>query len=186
MLAGLNDNPEQAHELGRLLGPRSQQYLVNLIPWNPVFSPGIDFKAPGPDRLAAFHDIVRAHDLQCTVRREMGQEIAGRLLAPVFLVDIRLELMMWTSGSARSEGLGQAWLEEPLSDVSSDHCDFRSSLSSLSVSPRHLAETKLHALDAHSVPILVGSEVPRLEYQDPEFGKDRLDHMCCPGLFNLG
>ena len=112
MLAGVNDNPEQAHELGRLLGPRSQQYLVNLIPWNPVFSPGIDFEAPGPDRLTAFHDIVRSHGLQCTVRREMGQEIAGRLLGPACsLVDTLSELMMWTSGSVRSGGLGQAWLE---------------------------------------------------------------------------
>ena len=81
MLAGVNDGPEQAHELGRLLGQRSQQYMVNLIPWNPVFSPGIDFEAPSLDRLSAFHDIVRSHGLQCTVRREMGQEIAGRLLA---------------------------------------------------------------------------------------------------------
>lgn len=82
MLAKVNDNPEQAHELGKLLSHRPEQYMVNLIPWNPVYSPSISFEAPGPERLAAFHRIVRSYSLHCTVRKEMGQEIAGEILVP--------------------------------------------------------------------------------------------------------
>ena len=85
MLARVNDNPEQAHELGKLLSHRPTQYMVNLIPWNPVYSPTIDFEAPDSQRLAAFHSIVRSYNLHCTVRREMGQEIAGSLLQPTEL-----------------------------------------------------------------------------------------------------
>ncbi len=77
MLARVNDNPIQAHQLGQLLGHRPEQYMVNLIPWNPVYSPDISFEAPGPERLDEFHRIVRSHGLHCTVRREMGQEIEG-------------------------------------------------------------------------------------------------------------
>lgn len=81
MLANVNDSPKEAHELGQLLSHRRTQYMVNLIPWNPVFSPEIQFEAPGAEILAAFHSIVRSYDLLCTVRREMGQEIAGDFLA---------------------------------------------------------------------------------------------------------
>lgn len=80
MLAGVNDGPQQAHELGRLLRPRHAQYMVNLIPWNPVYSPGIAFEAPGNSSLTAFHDTVRSYSIQCTIRREMGQDISGVLL----------------------------------------------------------------------------------------------------------
>ena len=88
MLAKVNDNPEQAHQLGKLLSHRRAQYMVNLIPWNPVYSPEISFEAPGPERLSEFHRIVRSYSLHCTVRREMGQEIAGRSSAPPFLLCI--------------------------------------------------------------------------------------------------
>ena len=77
MLARVNDNPQQAHQLGRLLSHRPEQYMVNLIPWNPVYSPDINFEAPGPERLAEFHSVVRSHNVICTVRKEMGQEIEG-------------------------------------------------------------------------------------------------------------
>jgi len=77
MLAKVNDNPEQAHQLGRLLSHRPHQYMVNLIPWNPVYSPDISFEAPGPERLDEFHRVVRSHNIICTVRKEMGQEIEG-------------------------------------------------------------------------------------------------------------
>ncbi len=35
MLRGVNDNPEQAHELGALL--RGRNVVQNLIPWNPIY-----------------------------------------------------------------------------------------------------------------------------------------------------
>lgn len=81
MLAGVNDGSKEAHELGHLLQHRCSQYMVNLIPWNPVYSPSIDFQAPAPDSLADFHAILRSHGLLCTIRREMGQEISGLLFS---------------------------------------------------------------------------------------------------------
>ena len=76
MLAGVNDSEKQAHQLGALLQGRS--VVVNLIPWNPVFSPGIEFAAPDPDRVRRFHSIVRGeYGLPCTVRQEKGQDISG-------------------------------------------------------------------------------------------------------------
>ena len=76
MLAGVNDGEEQAHQLGALL--RGRSVVVNLIPWNPVFSPGIAFAAPDPDRVRRFHSIVRGeYSLPCTVRQEKGQDISG-------------------------------------------------------------------------------------------------------------
>lgn len=45
VLAGVNDSIELAHELGTLLQGRNM--VLNLIPWNPVYSPdGPAFEAP--------------------------------------------------------------------------------------------------------------------------------------------
>ncbi|CAK0759542.1 hypothetical protein CVIRNUC_002705 [Coccomyxa viridis] len=76
MLHKINDSPETAHELGQLLKGRNM--IVNLIPWNPVYSPGMQLEAPGSERVAEFQRIVREHyDIFCTVRQEMGQDISG-------------------------------------------------------------------------------------------------------------
>ena len=76
MLAGVNDGEQQAQQLGALL--RGRNMVVNLIPWNPVFSPGIAFAAPDADRVKRFHSILRTeYGLPCTVRQEKGQDISG-------------------------------------------------------------------------------------------------------------
>ena len=76
MLAGVNDGEQQAQQLGALL--RGRDVVVNLIPWNPVFSPGIAFAAPDPDRVKRFHSVLRSeYGLPCTVRQEKGQDISG-------------------------------------------------------------------------------------------------------------
>lgn len=49
MLEGVNDGVEQAEELGVLLVGHS--VTVNLIPWNPVLSPDMEFGAPGIERV---------------------------------------------------------------------------------------------------------------------------------------
>lgn len=76
MLAGVNDSAEQAHQLGRLL--QGRDLVINLIPWNPVYSPDFSYEAPGDERTSVFHKIVREeYGLPCTVRQEKGQDIAG-------------------------------------------------------------------------------------------------------------
>ena len=82
MLAGVNDAPDTAHELGALLTASNHTMLVNLIPWNPVFSPGMDFQAPDPARVAAFGAILRKeYGLFTTIRQEMGQ-VRARARSP--------------------------------------------------------------------------------------------------------
>jgi len=76
MLSGVNDSEQQAQQLGALL--RGRDVVVNLIPWNPVFSPGIAFAAPDPNRVKRFHSVLRSeYGLPCTVRQEKGQDISG-------------------------------------------------------------------------------------------------------------
>ena len=77
MLHKINDSPETAHELGQLL--RGRNMIVNLIPWNPVYSPGMQLEAPGAVRVANFQSIIREqYGIFCTVRQEMGQDISGK------------------------------------------------------------------------------------------------------------
>lgn len=86
MLAGMNDAPETAHELGALLTASGHELLVNLIPWNPVFSPDMAFAAPDPAAVAAFGAILREqYGLFTTVRQEMGQARPALWLPPAFV-----------------------------------------------------------------------------------------------------
>ena len=64
-----------AHELGQLL--RGRDVSVNLIPWNPVLSPGFDFRAPPAGAAGVFQSIVKQYGLACTVRQEKGQDVAA-------------------------------------------------------------------------------------------------------------
>lgn len=76
MLANVNDGREQAHQLGELLQGKSM--VINLIPWNPVYSPGIAFAAPKQQALTDFQSILKKqYNLHCTVRQEKGQDISG-------------------------------------------------------------------------------------------------------------
>eukprot|EP00884_Botryococcus_braunii_P021041 jgi/Botrbrau1/7620/Bobra.0159s0069.1 len=77
LLAGVNDGPEQAHALGQL-AQSLPQAMVNLIPWNPVHSPGLDWGAPTPSATAQFQSILAdTYRIACTVRQEKGQDISG-------------------------------------------------------------------------------------------------------------
>ena len=77
MLHKVNDSPETAHELGQLLGGRNM--IGNLIPWDPVYSAGMQLEAPGTVRVANFQSIIREeYGIFCTVRQEMGQDISGK------------------------------------------------------------------------------------------------------------
>ncbi|MDR5708417.1 MAG: 23S rRNA (adenine(2503)-C(2))-methyltransferase RlmN [Armatimonadota bacterium] len=71
LLEGVNDAPEEAHALGRLL--RGMLCHLNLIPWNPV--PGLAFRRPSVERVQAFARAVRAYGIPTTVRVERGTEI---------------------------------------------------------------------------------------------------------------
>jgi 23S rRNA (adenine2503-C2)-methyltransferase len=73
LLEGVNDAPEQAQELVELLDGRGT--LVNLLPMNPV--PGLPYRYPGADRVAAFTQVLEDAGVTFTLRRRRGDDIAA-------------------------------------------------------------------------------------------------------------
>ncbi|HXF82759.1 MAG TPA: 23S rRNA (adenine(2503)-C(2))-methyltransferase RlmN [bacterium] len=81
LLEGVNDAPEQAERLGRLLAEHARAiaqtpaaaWHVNLIPWNPVF--GMQYRRPARRRVAAFRAALQRCGVPATVRLERGVEI---------------------------------------------------------------------------------------------------------------
>jgi 23S rRNA (adenine2503-C2)-methyltransferase len=80
LLAGVNDTPEDAVRLPRLL--RGIPCKVNLIPWNPFAGPA--FTRPTGERVRAFQDALRAARLPVYIRTPRGDDIdaaCGQLAA---------------------------------------------------------------------------------------------------------
>jgi 23S rRNA (adenine2503-C2)-methyltransferase len=71
LLRGVNDRPEHARALGRLLASRKAH--ANLIPYNPV--PGLPFERPDPADVREFAAIVRRFGVGTTVRKTKGRPI---------------------------------------------------------------------------------------------------------------
>jgi 23S rRNA (adenine2503-C2)-methyltransferase len=71
MLNGVNDGPEDARRLGRLLaGIKSK---VNLIPLNPA--PGIPYERPPDERVNRFAQILADRHITVSVRKSRGRDI---------------------------------------------------------------------------------------------------------------
>jgi len=70
LLAGVNDTPRDAHELGALL--RGKLAHVNLIPFNPVED--TPYHAPDRASIKAFKELVEGQGLNVTVRDTRGRE----------------------------------------------------------------------------------------------------------------
>ncbi|HSG19124.1 MAG TPA: 23S rRNA (adenine(2503)-C2)-methyltransferase, partial [Anaerolineae bacterium] len=82
LIAGANDSPDQAHELGRLL--RGLEAHVNLIPLNPTHD--YDGRPSNQETVREFQAVLAAYDLPSTVRRRRGIDIdagCGQLRAQV-------------------------------------------------------------------------------------------------------
>lgn len=67
MLNGVNDSPEHAAQLARLIGGRN--FYVNIIPYNATDS---GFVQSTRERIAAFYDVLKKHKTGVTMRREFG------------------------------------------------------------------------------------------------------------------
>jgi 23S rRNA (adenine2503-C2)-methyltransferase len=71
MLNGVNDTPEDARRLARLLaGIKSK---VNLIPLNPA--PGIPYERPSDERVDRFAQILADRHITVSVRKSRGRDI---------------------------------------------------------------------------------------------------------------
>ena len=71
MLGGVNDRPQDAAALGRLLKGRKAH--VNLIPYNPVA--GLPFLRPSAEDVRRFTERVQGFGVAVTVRRTKGRSI---------------------------------------------------------------------------------------------------------------
>ena len=73
LINGMNDSPEDARNLARLLtGLRAK---VNLIPFNPF--PGLKMSAPPKEKILAFQDILVNKHLTAILRKSKGQDISA-------------------------------------------------------------------------------------------------------------
>jgi 23S rRNA (adenine2503-C2)-methyltransferase len=71
LLNGVNDTPEDARRLARLLsGIKSK---INLIPLNPA--PGIPFERPSDERVSRFAQILADRHMTVSVRKSRGRDI---------------------------------------------------------------------------------------------------------------
>lgn len=73
LLEGINDQPQHAQELAKLL--QGQQCTVNLIPYNPV--PGLNLHRPEKESIEEFRRILDAHKIVTTWRYTKGKDIAA-------------------------------------------------------------------------------------------------------------
>jgi 23S rRNA (adenine2503-C2)-methyltransferase len=73
MLAGVNDSPQQAHQLAKLLQGIAAK--INLIPFNPY--PGARYQPSDAATIERFNMILIRHGLVCTTRRTRGEDIAA-------------------------------------------------------------------------------------------------------------
>jgi len=71
LLAGINDSPEHAHELARLLGRRTA--LVNVIPFNSVS--GLPYRTPSSAAQQTFRRILEDHGIAVRFRHKKGDAI---------------------------------------------------------------------------------------------------------------
>jgi 23S rRNA (adenine2503-C2)-methyltransferase len=71
MLDGINDKPEHARQLARLMRGRAAK--LNLIPFNPF--PGTNYRRSPAAVILAFRDILNDHGVIATTRRTRGDDI---------------------------------------------------------------------------------------------------------------
>jgi len=73
LLNGVNDAPEQARQLARLL--KGLRCKINLIPFNP--HPDLPYAPPPEARILQFQDILREANFTALIRESRGREIAA-------------------------------------------------------------------------------------------------------------
>ena len=75
LLAGVNDSPEQAEALGRLLYTKRLASHVNLIPYNPVDEG--DYDRPSRAAVFEFRDVLEEMNVPASIRQTRGLEAAA-------------------------------------------------------------------------------------------------------------
>lgn len=71
LLGGINDQPEHAHQLVRLL--KSRHALLNVIPYNPV--EGLPYETPSLEAQQTFRDVLERGEIPIRFRHKKGDKI---------------------------------------------------------------------------------------------------------------
>ena len=71
LLADVNDHPEHAQRLARLL--RGRPAMLNVIPYNPV--DGLPYRTPSQEALRQFREILEQEGINVMVRQRKGDKI---------------------------------------------------------------------------------------------------------------
>jgi 23S rRNA (adenine2503-C2)-methyltransferase len=101
LLDGVNDTPEDAVRLARLLGDIKAK--VNLLPLNAA--PGIPYERPSDDRVNAFAQILADHYITVSVRKSRGRDI--RAACGQLIVDGQKRSVGRKLADAMEAGLGR-------------------------------------------------------------------------------
>jgi 23S rRNA (adenine2503-C2)-methyltransferase len=73
LLGGVNDQPEHAAEVVRLIRRAGLPAKINLIAWNP--GPGIPYSMPSGEDVSRFQQYLIEHDVPAFLRRPRGRDI---------------------------------------------------------------------------------------------------------------
>lgn len=73
LLGGVNDQTEQADEIGAMLRKVNRPLKVNLIVWNP--GPGIPYEMPQSHQVIAFQDRLKRNGVPAYIRKPRGRDI---------------------------------------------------------------------------------------------------------------
>ncbi len=75
LIKDMNDSPEDALELVRLIGRHKKRFKVNIIPYNPY--PTLPYRKPEPENIINFQRILWENGISCFIRFSKGQKVFG-------------------------------------------------------------------------------------------------------------
>ncbi len=75
LIKDINDRPQHAHELAKLIGKNKKRYKVNLIPFNP--HEGSLYQRPEDERVERFQKILWDYNISAFIRWSKGKDISA-------------------------------------------------------------------------------------------------------------
>lgn len=74
LLKGINDHPEEALQLAKLLENKRHLAYINLIPYNPVEEHS-EYQRSGKEAVVAFYETLKRRGINAVIRKEFGTDI---------------------------------------------------------------------------------------------------------------
>jgi len=75
LIRDVNDSPEDARELVKLIGKYKKRFKVNIIPYNPY--PTLPYRRPAPEDIMNFQKVLWDNNISCFIRFSKGQKVFG-------------------------------------------------------------------------------------------------------------